>query len=188
MEMKILKKFFLYFAVMGVPFICGAVAEEVKNHAKTEQVAEQQDLLPLISQRLILAQDFAKVHWNQTLPIDNLDNEKLHIVTMQQQARDMGLDPAVVTSFFLAQQEAYKMVMMENFEVWVTQNTHKHDVSEDMTTLQTSLNTLDAKILQTMKADQMNSFSNKEALKVSIAKDLQSQGFSREVIDSATHF
>ena len=190
MKSKILKKIGLYVAVMGLPFICGAIADEVKTHVQTEVVSQnqQQDLLSLVSKRLVLAQDFAKIHWNQTLPIDSLDQEKAHIEQLQLKAKEMGLDPAVVTSFFLAQHEAYKMVMIENFDVWVAQDLHKHETTSDMQMLQEQLNSLDDQILVSLKNEHSNGFSSKETLKAAIAKDLQSKGFSREVIDSATHF
>ncbi len=190
MNIKIFKKIGLTLTVMGLPFICGAIADEVRTHLQTEAVSQnkQDNLEDLIAQRLLIAQDFAKVHWNQNLPIDNLDNEKAYIAQLQIKAKDMGLDPSFVTSFFLAQYEAYKMIMIENFDVWVTQDLHKHDTASDQQVLQDRLTSLDDQILVSLKNTQLTNLSSKETFKASVAKDLQVKGFSREVIDSATHF
>jgi chorismate mutase len=187
---KVLKKIGLYTAVMGLPFICYAIADEVKTHTQTEVVFQQQELnlQALVSKRLELAQEFSKAHWNQALPIDNPDQEKAQIENIQLKAKEMGLDPVVVTSFFLAQNEACKMVMIENFDVWVAQDLHKHETAADSAILQEKLNALDDQILISLKNEHAGVFSNKEALKATLAKELQSKGFSREVIDSATHF
>jgi len=190
MKNKILKKIGLYIAVMGLPFVCSAIADEVKTHAQTEITAENQDLelSSLVSKRLQLAQEFSKVHWNQTQPIDNLEKEKTQIEQLQLKAKEMGLDPSVATNFFVAQNEAYKMVMIENFDVWVAQDLHKHEKVSDTTLLQEEISHIDDQILISLKNDHVSGFISKEALKAAIAKDLQNKGFSREVIDSATHF
>lgn len=189
MNNNILKKIALYIAVLGIPFIGGVIADQVKTTHLTEITQDQnQQLSSLVAKRLKLAQEFAKTHWNQTLPIDNLTQEKNQLDQLLTQANQLNIDPSQVTNFFLAQQEAYKMVMIENFDVWVAQDIHQHDQATDLKSLNQQLNEVDHQILLVLQKDKGAEFSNKDALKASLAKDLQAQGFSREVIDAAVHF
>lgn len=189
MNNSILKKIALYIAVLGIPFIGGVIADQVKTAHLTEITQDQsQQLSSLVAKRLKLAQEFAKTHWNQTLPIDNLTQEKNQLDQLLTQANQLNMDPDQVVSFFLAQQDAYKMVMIENFDVWVAQDIHQHDQATDLKSLNQQLNATDLEILQALQKEQGATVSNKAALKATLAKDLQAQGFSREVIDAAVHF
>ena len=189
---KIFKRCALLLGVFSIPFASTLAAEVLSSSAKnqTEQnsIQENNTLSSLLIERLALANEYAKTHWNQKLPIDNPEQERAAIESLEASASHMGLDPIAIGSFFQAQNEAFKMVLIENFDVWVNQDLHKHEMTQDQITLNQKLAAIDQLILNELKTNPNYMQNEKNDLKGEISKDLQKHGFSREVIDSSTHF
>lgn len=189
---KIFKRCALILGVFSIPFASTLAADVLSSTAKskTEQNLSQinNTLSSLLAERLALGNEYAKTHWNQKVPIDNPELERAAIESLEASATQMGLDPIATGAFFQAQNEAFKMVLIENFDVWVNQDLHKHEMTQDQITLNQKLAAIDQLILNELKTNPNYMQNQKNDLKGEISKDLQKHGFSREVIDSSIHF
>lgn len=186
---NILKTILLSFGLLATSSFAAADDHLVAS-PKEQKVLEapmQVTLYSLISQRLELSEKLATSYWNEKTPIDDLKKEEAFIKSIEAKAAHLGLDSKDVTSFFTAQMDASKMICIENFEVWVKNDHHKHKNCAEASTIETQIEAIDAQILEqlTQSKDVLN---DKQSLKTAITKDLQVKGFSREVIDSATQF
>lgn len=193
---RFLKKQGLLSLILAIPFLgmtLGFVPMLGVSKQSQQVVVEDQKQLGTIAslmvERMELSKDLAIYKWNHTLPIDELESEKAFLAQLLEKATSSNLDPKFVQSFFRAQIEASKMINIENFENWVNTNIHKHEYSPNSAVLQKKIQEIDEKLFVTLKdVYVVLSGSQKETFKVELVKMLQDKGFSRDVIDSATHF
>ena len=187
---KTFKRFLLSFGFLALG-CAGFSDDHLVATAKQKAVLEapaQVSLYSLLSERLELSKKLATSYWNEKTPIDDLKKEEAFINTIEQKASQMGLDKNEVTEFFKAQMDASKMICIENFEVWIKNDLHKHEKSAEASTIEAQMEAIDAQILQHLSGSKENLNKEKASFKQAISKDLESKGFSREVIDSSTQF
>ena len=189
MEKK-LKKIGLYLGFFAAAFLGYAddhITVSPKNHKLIEQ-SQHATIYSLITDRLILSEQLAKAHWNEKTPIDDIKKEEAFLVDVEKKAASSGLDRTEITNFFNAQLDASKMICIENFEIWVKNDLHKHKNAAESSKIEAQIEKIDNQILDLIKASEGNLLKDKKPLKDALAKDLQIKGFSRDVIDSATQF
>ena len=191
---RFFKKQGLLSIILALPFLgmtLGIAPLQAASKPAQEFVVQDQKQLDILAslmvERMELAKDSAVYKWNQTLPIDEFENEQVFLTQISEKITN--LDPKIVNSFFKAQIETAKMINIENFETWVNENVHKHHYTPDPIALQKKLQDIDEKLIVALKdAYAMLSGPQSQVFKVELAKILQDKGFSRDVIDSATHF
>lgn len=194
---KLFKKQGLLSIILALPFLgmalgfipLQAVSKPTQELVMQEDQKQLNTLASLMVERMELSKDLAIYKWNNTLPIDELESEQAFLKEMLEKTTSSNLDAKFVKNFFNAQIEASKTINIENFETWVNKNIHKHDYTPDSLALQKKIQDIDEKLVLALK-DIYTAFSGpqKEVLKVTLGKILKNKGFSRDVIDSATHF
>lgn len=178
------KKQGLLCLLMAFPFL-GNIYVEKPMKVIAEQVPQQYQtkLASLIIERLEMAELIAEIKWNATQPIDNPEEEAAFMQRILTKAEPLSLDKNLVTEFFAAQIEASKMIHIEKFQAWVVEGVHKHAATSDLDILDKRMQEIDKEILLDLK-----NIGNKDLFKKQIIKTMQSMGYSRDVIDSATSF
>lgn len=75
-------------------------------------------LVGLLGARLRLMDDVARWKWHAQRPIEDPEREAQLLVAMEQQGRDLQLDPVAVRALFHAQLTASKLIQQADFERW----------------------------------------------------------------------
>ena len=188
---KTMKKYGLVLLALSFPFLGYTSLNPLASlpSVKVAEAAQKDSMLnSLLIERLELSKDLALCTWNEKLAIDDITKEKIFMEEILSQSTSSGIDPSLAANFFHAQMEASKVIIIENFENWVKTDVHKHEYIPDLQALNAKIKEVDGKILQALKDQALEIQTNKSAMKSSIAKELQSKGYSRDVIDSATDF
>jgi chorismate mutase-like protein len=176
-------------ALTVTPLQSSPSAVKEQSLIQDEKKEELNTLSILIIERLQLAHDSAIYKWNNTLPIDAPEQEEAFLLSILNQAQSTNVETSLVSQFFAAQLEAAKMVHIEDFEGWVNGNIHKHAYTPDLMSLEKKLQDIDHKLFIAFKEHYASlSPSEQNAFKIQLMKTLQEQKFSRDVIDSVTHF
>lgn len=189
------KRFFknqsIFSLVLSLPFL--GLAADVKSPEVTPPSVECiQELslersADLVVKRLKLAEELAVYRWNNKLPLEPLDQK--YIERLINQCQEKILDSEEMQKFFAAQIDAFQVMTMEHFEAWIAKGIHKHEYAPDFEMLQKKIEALDEQLLLTLNGvQQILSETQKEAFKISLSTILYEKGFSRDVIDAATHF
>lgn len=156
--------------------------ESLQNTTLSETISA------LIEKRLSLAKELSTYKWNAKEPIDQIQEEEAFLEQMENKALPKSSDAKLIKGFFAAQIEASKMVNMEQFEEWVKAGVDKHAYAPEKSNLEKQIEMIDQALLNVLIENQKAIEQSKGDLKDFLAKKLLASGYSRDVIDSATHF
>lgn len=84
--------------------------------APRRDLADLDQLLRLMKQRLALMHDVARWKWNAGKPITDPERERELLQSVVECGRGKGLEPDLVRSFFAAQMEAVRLVQQADFD------------------------------------------------------------------------
>jgi chorismate mutase len=86
--------------------------------APQSDLANLDQLLRLMKQRLVLMHDVARWKWSTSRPITDPERERELLQGVVESGRGKGLDQELVRRFFAAQMEAARLVQQADFDGW----------------------------------------------------------------------
>jgi chorismate mutase-like protein len=86
--------------------------------APRRELANLEQLLRVMKQRLVLMHDVARRKWNTSRPITDPERERELLQSVVESGRGEGLDQDLVRGFFAAQMEAARLIQQADFEGW----------------------------------------------------------------------
>jgi chorismate mutase len=93
-------------------------------------------LTGVMSRRLAISEDVARVKWNTKAPVEDLPREQAVLASVRKLAVQAKLDPDRVAAFFAAQIEASKVVQNALIERWTAERrppfTNAPDLARDL--------------------------------------------------------
>jgi chorismate mutase-like protein len=108
-------------------------------------------LAALIDERLALVTEVARYKWNTGAAIEDPPREQALMASLREQAVPMGLPPARVDAFFLAQIEAAKQLQHDLHARWKREGRGKFTGIADLaTSIRPGIDTITATMLQTL--------------------------------------
>lgn len=109
------------------------------------------DLLALMRQRLLVQHGVARFKWHAHLPISDAKREQQLLEKVEDQARDLRLEPRFVRAFFQALMQAGKLVQQHDFESWRRGDSLPLDRGPDLMALRLEIDSLNRKLLQALQ-------------------------------------
>ena len=89
----------------------------------TSAVASASNLETLIYQRLTLMKNVAAWKFENDIPVENLEREKVVLKAALDKSTSSGIDPRLIENFFIAQIEAAKAIQ----RCWISRWLHSED-------------------------------------------------------------
>ncbi len=142
------------------------------------------ELADLVAERLIIGREVAWAKYQQGLPILDAEREKAVLDRMEQRARELDLDPALVRRFFSAQITASRQLQEECIEGWENAPLLPEQAPLDLQRqIRPLLDDLGESILRNLDADSLATLSSRQAHQF-----LQELGFSKKVVSLALEY
>lgn len=139
--------------VMGlllVSLAAGGCRSSDRPDRSQRDLANLDQLLRLMGQRLELMHDVARWKWNAGQSITDPQRERELLQSAVERGRDKGLDPELVHSFFAAQMEAARLVQQADFDRWKANQQEKFVDTTSLTAVRQKIDDLNRQLIDAL--------------------------------------
>jgi chorismate mutase-like protein len=126
------------------------VAADLRTCPSRRDLADLDQLLRLMEQRLALMHDVARWKWNAGKPITDPKRERELLQSVVERGWGKGLDPDLVRSSFAAQMEAARLVRQADFDRWKAKNQKPFADTTSLTTLRQRIDHLNRELIDAL--------------------------------------
>jgi chorismate mutase-like protein len=145
-----------------------------------------EELLHLMTRRLLLMHEVARAKWNAKKPLADHDRETIMLCALAEKGRVLGMEPEFTKGFFAAQIEASRLLQTDDLRRWKDERHGPFADAPDLNSdLRPRIDTLNGKLLAALAKVRPTLRGREALIRRLAANSLQGTGITAEIRDKA---